>query len=59
MPRDYLEVAEDNIAARRLYRTLGFTQIGRCRGYYARPASRAVDALTLRREIVSSARGGP
>ena len=48
----YLEVAEDNDAALRLYRALGFAQVGRRPGYYTRPEAGAVDALTLRRAIV-------
>lgn len=48
----YLEVAEDNTAAQRLYRALGFAPVGRRPGYYARPQTEAVDALTLRRVIV-------
>ena len=48
----YLEVAEDNAAAQRLYRALGFATVGRRPGYYARPEIEAVDALTLRRVIV-------
>ena len=48
----YLEVAEDNTAAQRLYRALGFATVGRRPGYYARPQTEAVDALTLRRVIV-------
>ena len=48
----YLEVAEDNAAALRLYRALGFAQVGRRPGYYARPEEKTVDALTLRRQIV-------
>ena len=47
----YLEVAEDNDAARRLYGALGFAQVGRRPGYYARPGNRVVDALTLSRQI--------
>ena len=54
----YLEVAEDNDAALRLYRALGFAQVSRRPGYYARPESRAVDALTLRRALVPVALGG-
>jgi len=53
----YLEVAEDNTAAQRLYRALGFAPIGRRPGYYARPESEPVDALTLRRVIVPVALG--
>ena len=48
----YLEVAEDNAAAQRLYRALGFAPVGRRPGYYARLETEAVDALTLRRAIV-------
>lgn len=43
----FLEVAADNAAARALYARAGFAQTGRRRGYYARPGSAAVDALTL------------
>lgn len=48
----YLEVAEDNTPAQRLYRALGFATVGRRPRYYARPETEAVDALTLRRAIV-------
>lgn len=53
----YLEVAEDNNAALRLYRALGFAQVGRRPRYYARPEAEAVDALTLRRAILPAAAG--
>ncbi len=43
----FLEVAEDNIAARALYAARGFLQIGRRTNYY-RHTSRLVDALVLR-----------
>ncbi len=43
----FLEVAEDNIAARALYAACGFVQIGRRANYY-RHTSRLVDALVLR-----------
>ncbi|MGJ8558695.1 MAG: GNAT family N-acetyltransferase [Litorimonas sp.] len=36
----FLEVAEDNASARRLYERLGFVPIGRRPGYYARPEGR-------------------
>ena len=42
--RLFLEVSTRNPAARALYRTLGFEQVGRRRGYYADGS----DALTLR-----------
>lgn len=51
----FLEVAEDNQAARRLYEALGFSQVGRRRAYYRRRWGPSVDALTLRREITNSA----
>ena len=47
----FLEVAEDNPAARRLYAGLGFEEVGRRRGYYPRAGTRAVDALVLRRAL--------
>jgi [ribosomal protein S18]-alanine N-acetyltransferase len=43
----FLEVADDNRPARLLYDSLGFRQVGRRRGYYARGPAR-IDALTLR-----------
>lgn len=45
--RLFLEVAEDNAAARGLYAALGFEAAGRRRGYYARKGGPAVDALIL------------
>ncbi|MFM9939114.1 MAG: ribosomal protein S18-alanine N-acetyltransferase [Hyphomicrobiaceae bacterium] len=50
----FLEVAEDNIAARALYQRHGFAIVGRRRGYYRR-ANAAVDALLMRRDLVFSA----
>jgi ribosomal-protein-alanine N-acetyltransferase len=44
----YLEVRESNDAARRLYASRGFLEIGRRRGYYRRPAE---DAIVLRLEL--------
>ncbi len=46
--RMFLEVAEDNWCARRLYAALGFAPIGRRQGYY-RGAAGPVAALTMRR----------
>lgn len=45
--RIFLEVAEDNKAARALYAKLGFSEIGRRKGYYKRGSGLSVDALTL------------
>lgn len=42
----FLEVAEDNGAARALYAACGFAETGRRRGYYAR-AGGAVDAVLM------------
>lgn len=42
----FLEVAEDNVAARALYASLGFKETGRRKGYYKR-ADGAMDALML------------
>ena len=47
----YLEVAEDNVAARRLYASHGFEEAGRRRAYYPRAGAGAVDALVLRRAL--------
>jgi ribosomal-protein-alanine N-acetyltransferase len=44
----YLEVRESNTAARRLYASRGFEEMGRRRGYYKRPAE---DAIVLRLEM--------
>ena len=44
----YLEVRESNEAARRLYASRGFEEVGRRRGYYKRPVE---DAIVLRLEI--------
>jgi ribosomal-protein-alanine N-acetyltransferase len=45
--RLYLEVAEDNVAARALYRHLSFQETGRRKGYYARAGSPPQDAVNL------------
>jgi ribosomal-protein-alanine N-acetyltransferase len=51
----FLEVAEDNAAARGLYRASGFTEAGRRRGYYRTPAGKAVDAMVLLRALQEQA----
>lgn len=45
--RMFLEVAEDNAAARRLYARAGFADVGRRPGYYRRPDGPPADALIL------------
>ena len=50
----FLEVRESNAAARSLYRSRGFTEIGRRRNYYRRPIE---DALVMRR-LLEAAAGG-
>ena len=42
----FLEVAEDNDAARALYRHIGFREVGRREGYYA-SKNGAADAVVL------------
>ena len=45
--RVFLEVAEDNAAARALYEALGFGEVGSRPRYYARRDGSRVDALLL------------
>ncbi|HXF95509.1 MAG TPA: GNAT family N-acetyltransferase, partial [Gemmatimonadales bacterium] len=45
----YLEVRESNTVARRLYRRLGFEEVGRRARYYRRPEE---DAVVLRAALV-------
>lgn len=47
----FLEVAEDNAAALRLYRGLGFAEVGRRGGYYARAGDTPVTALVMHRPL--------
>lgn len=49
--RLFLEVAEDNTAALALYRSSGFKETGRRKGYYKRPDGTAVDALNMALDI--------
>lgn len=46
----FLEVRDSNERARALYRSRGFEEVGRRRGYYRRPVE---DALILRRRLES------
>lgn len=55
----FLEVAEDNGAARALYTRSGFAEAGRRRGYYRTPGGRLIDALVLRRVLTEAADPGP
>ena len=48
--RIFLEVAEDNPAAQKLYSGAGFKETGRRKGYYARKNS-TIDALCLTKKI--------
>jgi ribosomal-protein-alanine N-acetyltransferase len=45
----FLEVADDNEPARRLYRRAGFRDVGRREGYY--PAGKGSAAIILRRDL--------
>ncbi len=47
----FLEVAEDNAAARALYMAAGYAEAARRRGYYARPGAARCDALILRKDL--------
>ena len=47
----FLEVAEDNRAALRLYEGFGFEEVGRRQGYYARAGGTAATAIVMRRDI--------
>lgn len=49
--RLFLEVAEDNTAARALYDAETFHVVGRRRAYYTRGDGAAIDALTMRRDL--------
>jgi ribosomal-protein-alanine N-acetyltransferase len=50
----YLEVRDSNAAARRLYASHGFTEVGRRRRYYRKPVE---DALVLRLVLPASHHG--
>ncbi|MCB5200325.1 GNAT family N-acetyltransferase [Loktanella sp. TSTF-M6] len=47
----FLEVADDNLAARHLYDRLGFEKVGVRRAYYDRTNGPAVDALVLSKAL--------
>ena len=48
----FLEVDEDNAAARRLYARGGFREVGRRAGYYPREGGEPSMALVLRRDLI-------
>ena len=50
----FLEVAEDNEAARSLYQKFSFATVGRRPNYYRRRYGPSVAALTLRRTLTST-----
>lgn len=47
----FLEVAEDNLPALKLYRRVGFTEVGRRKGYYARQGGAPATALIMKRPL--------
>lgn len=49
--RLFLEVAEDNPGAIALYRSFGFHEEGRRKGYYRRPDGQTASALVMARDI--------
>jgi ribosomal-protein-alanine N-acetyltransferase len=51
--RVFLEVATDNSAALHLYSKMGFVPAGVRKGYYTRPGSPPVDAVTMARTLTA------
>jgi ribosomal-protein-alanine N-acetyltransferase len=49
--RAFLEVAEDNAAARTVYGRAGFVAVGRRRGYFHAPDGRRIDAIVMARDL--------
>ncbi|HEY8594101.1 MAG TPA: ribosomal protein S18-alanine N-acetyltransferase [Devosiaceae bacterium] len=49
--RMFLEVDEFNAAAIRLYKGLGFVEVGRRQGYYPRQDGTAATAIVMRRDL--------
>ncbi|MGZ8324635.1 MAG: GNAT family N-acetyltransferase [Rhodoplanes sp.] len=49
--RVFLEVDENNVAARRLYRRAGFREVGRRAAYYRPGSASQAAALVLRRDL--------
>ena len=50
----FLEVADDNAAARSLYEQQGFVKVGIRPDYYRRDPNNYTDALILRRELITT-----
>lgn len=48
----FLEVDENNAAARQLYRRAGFSEAGRRAGYYTTADGKRATALVLRRDLI-------
>ena len=49
--RLFLDVADSNVAARALYASCGFAEIGRRKAYYTLPGGTREDALQLARDL--------
>lgn len=47
----FLEVEEGNVAAERLYRHLGFREVGRRKGYYPKPDGTRATAIAMRLDL--------
>jgi len=50
--RLWLEVRESNDDAREVYRRLGFSAVGRRKGYYPAPAARREDAIVMSLDLL-------
>jgi len=48
----YLEVRENNVAARRLYQSLGFTDVGRRANYYTGVSGERFAAITMNKKFI-------
>lgn len=51
--RLFLEVASDNIAAAKLYASIGCAEVGRRKGYYQRDGAAAVDAIVMSKVLAA------
>jgi len=52
--RVFLEVADDNTAARALYTAMGYRESGRRRGYYRTPAGTRLDAVVMEKRLAKA-----